>query len=201
NSFLPQVIASKLPDVRFVELRDSVQIDIEGAGTWTARIQGGKPLVASGPADNPLLTLALSAKAIEAGLGRSGVAGIDLDATDVSAPARAIAEALTQELADSVREQVRGTIKFALARGDGMEEALFLGFSSVDPGAPTCTIQTTEDEFREMIELGLTPQQAFMAGKIRLEGDMSIAMTLAMIAMPLLEPGMKFLTGRMKGRG
>jgi len=44
-----------------------------------------------------------------------------------------------------------------------------------------CTIKVTMDNFLEIVEGNLNPQMAFMTGKLRVEGDMSLAMQLGSI--------------------
>lgn len=42
-----------------------------------------------------------------------------------------------------------------------------------------CTITANEDTFREMMDGELDPTSAYMTGKIKIDGDMSAAMTIA----------------------
>ncbi len=44
-----------------------------------------------------------------------------------------------------------------------------------------CTIKVAMDDFVSMSDGSLNPQMAFMTGKLRVEGDMSIAMQLGSI--------------------
>ncbi|MFC3052437.1 SCP2 sterol-binding domain-containing protein [Kordiimonas pumila] len=44
-----------------------------------------------------------------------------------------------------------------------------------------CTITVTKDNFLQIVEGDLNPQMAFMTGKLRVEGDMSLAMQLGSI--------------------
>ena len=44
-----------------------------------------------------------------------------------------------------------------------------------------CTVKVTMDDFKKIAGGELNPQMAFMMGKIRVEGDMSIAMQLGSI--------------------
>jgi putative sterol carrier protein len=48
--------------------------------------------------------------------------------------------------------------------------------------APTdCTVKVSMDDFKEIATGKLNPQMAFMMGKLRVEGDMSVAMQLGSI--------------------
>ena len=44
-----------------------------------------------------------------------------------------------------------------------------------------CTINVSLDDFNQIIDGSLNPQMAFMMGKLKVEGDMSIAMQLGQI--------------------
>ena len=44
-----------------------------------------------------------------------------------------------------------------------------------------CTITANEETFREMMDGDLDPTAAFMTGKIKIDGDMSAAMTMARV--------------------
>jgi len=44
-----------------------------------------------------------------------------------------------------------------------------------------CTVKVTMDNFVQIAEGNLNPQMAFMTGKLRVEGDMSLAMQLGSI--------------------
>lgn len=46
------------------------------------------------------------------------------------------------------------------------------------PHSPGVTISMTSGDFKEMVGGNLNPAQAFMSGRLRLQGDMSLAMKL-----------------------
>jgi putative sterol carrier protein len=73
----------------------------------------------------------------------------------------------------------RGSVRFDMA-DDGFlrlqDETVTTGDGEAD-----CTITASMETFREMFEGDLDPTSAFMTGKIRIDGDMGVAMRLAQI--------------------
>lgn len=199
EAFVPELIASKLAGIDFHPLTDHIEIRIEGVGAWHAKIESGRPALRAGGAQAPLIIAHVGTAAIEAGILRAAQEIPDLEALDVGMPASLIAKLLTQELADQVRANVKGTIKLAV-RNDESEHFALVGFGGLDPENPTCTVHTTEEELLDIVEGEMAPQQAFMAGKIRFEGNMAPAMTLGMIGLPLLLPALRFVKQYLRDR-
>ena len=54
------------------------------------------------------------------------------------------------------------------------------GISKTD-GPADVTLAMSMDDLQEMLTGGLNPQMAFMSGKLKVSGDMSVAMKLAQI--------------------
>lgn len=48
-------------------------------------------------------------------------------------------------------------------------------------GEADCTIKVSLEDFSQIVEGSLNAQMAFMTGKLRVEGDMSIAMQLSQV--------------------
>jgi putative sterol carrier protein len=95
-----------------------------------------------------------------------------------------------QEVADAMGKRVSGktplggTLKFDL----GSAGSLFIDGSggdntvSVNKSDPArCTITMSADDFRELIHGRLQPTSAFMQGKMRVDGDMGLAMKLGQL--------------------
>lgn len=74
---------------------------------------------------------------------------------------------------------IGNTIKFAFDEGviylDGSGEANSV--SNEDKDAQ-CTIRMAMDDFNSLMDGSLNPMTAFMTGKFKIEGDMSVAMKL-----------------------
>jgi putative sterol carrier protein len=92
---------------------------------------------------------------------------------------------LTQKIRERVGDDsgLGATIKFAL----GDEGVIFVdGASSPnsvsnDDNEAQCTIVMSMDDFGELLSGELDPTTAFMMGKLKVEGDMSIAMKLSSV--------------------
>lgn len=52
---------------------------------------------------------------------------------------------------------------------------------TTDEGESDCTITASMETFHEMFEGQLDPTAAFMTGKIKIDGDMGVAMRLAQL--------------------
>jgi putative sterol carrier protein len=87
-------------------------------------------------------------------------------------------------LADKIRERVAGSgfdksVKFDLGE-DGVIVVDGQSVSTDDSGAD-CTITMSKDDFLALTSGDLNPTMAFMQGKLKVEGDMSIAMQLSQV--------------------
>ena len=50
-----------------------------------------------------------------------------------------------------------------------------------EDSAADCTVHVAIEDFKQIVSGDLNPQMAFMSGKLRVEGDMSLAMQLGSI--------------------
>ena len=86
--------------------------------------------------------------------------------------------------ADKLRERLDGSGFSGSVRFD-MSDDGFLRVEdetvTTDEGEADCTITASMATFQEMFEGELDPTSAFMTGKIKIDGDMGVAMRLAQI--------------------
>lgn len=87
-------------------------------------------------------------------------------------------------IADRIREKVSGSgfdksVKFDLG-GDGVIVVDGQSVSTQDAGAD-CTITLSRDDFEALIAGELNPTMAFMSGKLKVDGDMTVAMQLSQV--------------------
>jgi putative sterol carrier protein len=79
--------------------------------------------------------------------------------------------------------KLNATIKFAFKEGG----ALYIDGKSTpntvsnDEGPADCTVKVSLEDFGKLMERKLDPTTAFMMGKIKIEGDMGVAMKLGKV--------------------
>ena len=89
-----------------------------------------------------------------------------------------------QEIADSMKARVEGSgfdrsVKFDTG-ADGVIVIDGTTISTTDAPAD-CTIKLALEDLESLISGDLSPTTAFMTGKIKVEGDMSVAMALSQL--------------------
>lgn len=89
-----------------------------------------------------------------------------------------------QAIADKIKAKVESasfdrSIKFDTG-GDGVIVIDGATLSTTD-GPADCTIKLSLDDLESLIAGDLNPTMAFMTGKIKVEGDMSVAMSLSQL--------------------
>lgn len=89
-----------------------------------------------------------------------------------------------QEIADRIKSKVASSgfdrsVKFDTG-GDGVIVIDGASVSTTDAPAD-CTIRLSLDDLDSLIAGDLNPTMAFMTGKIKIEGDMSVAMALSQL--------------------
>jgi putative sterol carrier protein len=89
-----------------------------------------------------------------------------------------------QDIAASMKDKVASSgfdrsVKFDLG-GDGVIVIDGTSISTTD-GPADCTIKVSMDDFNDLISGDLNPTAAFMQGKLKIEGDMSVAMALSQL--------------------
>ncbi|MEW6271540.1 MAG: SCP2 sterol-binding domain-containing protein [Thermodesulfobacteriota bacterium] len=142
----------------------------EGGGEWALQIAGGKLNVVKGKVDSPLVTYTVSAAdLIDAVNGANGAAP-----TLIIPPRRQ-----GRPGAGAAVKALRGTMALNLTRPQGGEpfklEMCFNGAA-----APRTTMTMAISDYVAMGEGKLNGQEAFMTGKMRVEGDMGFLMQVGM---------------------
>ena len=85
-----------------------------------------------------------------------------------------------QQRIDNLTE-VKGLMKFVVLGERGFELLTHFGTDPI-PDEPATSITVDEEAYRDLRSGALNPQDAFMNGRISIEGDMQMAMQLALAA-------------------
>jgi putative sterol carrier protein len=89
-----------------------------------------------------------------------------------------------QDVVNTIKGRVESSgfdrsVKFDTG-GDGVIVIDGASISTTD-GPADCTIKLSLDDLKNLVAGDLNPTMAFMTGKIKIEGDMSVAMALSQI--------------------
>ncbi len=93
-----------------------------------------------------------------------------------------IVDAAVKSLGDRMAGQnIDGTVEFVIED----EGSLTIDDTGVSPGssggAADCTMTASADTFQSILEGELNPTAAFMSGRLKVDGDMGMAMKLGSI--------------------
>jgi putative sterol carrier protein len=146
-----------------------------GGGDFYVNVEQGRCTAASAPAHPPFLTIALDRAHYEPLWREAGdnVLGFLGGISGMGASIK-----LTKYRVDQIA-LVGGTLLFELTGAGGFRLLARLGDG--EPSEPADTaIRVDTEAYRELRAGKLEPQEAFLAGKIHVEGDMQRAMQLAL---------------------
>lgn len=148
-----------------------------GGGTWYVNFAGGRASAASAPAHPPFLSITLDREHFEPLWREAGdnVLGFLGGVSGMGAPIK-LTRSRVEQLA-----AVKGALLFELTGEGGFRLVAHLGGEPpADDAPPATAIRVDTRAYRELRSGAIQPQDAFLAGQIQVEGDMQLAMQLAL---------------------
>jgi hypothetical protein len=153
----------------------SIRVDVEGGGSFFLDIQAGRMAPSDAPAHPPFLTLRQDRRAFERIAAEAGDSTLALlGGLSGLAGEMKLTRSRIQNLG-----AVGGSIRFEVSGDQGFALLTHFGGKLI-PEGPQASISVDEDVYCELREGRLDPTQAFMDGKLRVEGDVQLTMQLAL---------------------
>jgi hypothetical protein len=177
TSYLPARFAEVAARLGVAASVGSVTARVLDAGEWSLRIDDGVLRVISGAEDDVMLQLTVTRADFDV-LVREPLAEAGEKATVVRVgPLRALAA--NPETARLVRH-VPGSV-LLVARDGPIKHRLLMtpGRRKAELESPDCTIDCALDDLRAVHAGTVAPMQLFTSGKLRITGNVQIAMALA----------------------
>jgi len=163
-------------------LEATLRFDVRGpeGGTWYVNVAEGRSSAADTPAHEPFLAVEIDRRDFEPLWREAGdnVLGFLGGVSGLGTPIK-----LTRSRVEQIA-RVRGTLLFELTGEGGFKLLARLGGGggpgAGEGGGPDTAIRVDTEAYRALRCGTLQPQDAFLAGQIRIEGDMQLAMQLAL---------------------
>jgi hypothetical protein len=157
----------------------TIRIDVRGAdgGVFFLNISAGRAAPGEAALHPPFLTLVLERASFDAFVAEVGGSALGfLGALSGLAQEMKLTKARLDLLAG-----VQGSVRFEVTGAGGF--ALLVHFGPGEPAAePNTSISVERRAYAELRSGALNPQDAFLGGRIQVEGDLQLAMQLALAA-------------------
>jgi putative sterol carrier protein len=177
EDWLPSQL-SGLSGVKPMTIR--VRLDGDGGGAWDLSInEAGLKVGAAGAAEPEVMVAQTVADWKAIAVGEPG-------AVDLAPPQSSPTDILfLDKNAQAMLGQVKGTVRFEVTGYNGRTWQLTVKFGAqpLKP-EPDATISVDAETYGQILARTLPPPQAYFQGKVKLLGDMNLAMQLGMAMMP-----------------
>jgi hypothetical protein len=158
----------------------SIRVDVrgEGGGTFFLNVEKGRMSAGEAPTQTPFLTLVQERTAFERLVREAGDSALGwLGGVSGLAGEMRLTRARLEQLAE-----LEGCVRFEVSGDDGFWLLTHFG-QGAPPEEPSTTIRVAPQTYAELRAGRLDPQNAFMSGQIQVEGDLQLAMHLALAAL------------------
>ena len=184
TDWLPREFASEFGAGKRAASDITVAVELSGGdgGRWVLDVRGGALSVRGegGAGPSPMVQLWMSAQDWRAmAVGEDG-------ANDLAPPQASALDVLFVDPASrQIMNSVKGTVRFEVTNYNGRTWWMHVKFgpqAEADP--PNATIAVEAETYAKVLARQIAPPEAYFSGKIRLSGDTSLAMQLAMAMLP-----------------
>jgi len=164
-----------LEEMRAVDASIGFEVRGPGGGSWFVDVERGRSRAVDAPSHPPFLQIAIDREHFEPLWREAGdnVLGFLGGVSGMGAPIK-----LTRGRVELIAA-LDGTLGFELTGEGGFRLLARLG-AGAPSEPPQTSIRVDAAAYRELRSGALAPQDAFLAGKIAVEGDMQLAMQLAL---------------------
>jgi len=167
-----------LEGMRAVQASLGVEVRGEGGGRFFLDIVAGRLMPVDEPAHPPFLTLVQDRADFEQLVAEAGSSALGfLGGLSGLAGEMKLTRAKVEQLAG-----LQGCLSFEVQGDGGFTLLTHFGAGPV-PAEPTARIAVDREAYRALQDGELNPQEAFMAGQIQVEGDLQLAMQIALAAL------------------
>jgi hypothetical protein len=164
--------------MRAVDATICIEVRGQGGGRFHLNIRAGRMSAGDAPAQAPFLTVVQDLPGFERLAREAGDSALVLlgGLSGLTGELR-----LTRKRVESLG-QLEGAVRFSVAGEHGFALLAHFGGGPV-PDSPSASIAVDEAAYRELRSGQLDPGEAFMNGKLKVEGDLQLAMQLALAAL------------------
>jgi hypothetical protein len=155
-----------------------VDVEGEGGGTFFLNIAAGRLVPGDAPARPPFVTLVQERASFERLVAEVGGSALGF----LGALSGLAAELRLTKTRIEGFAAVRGSVRFEVRGEQGFALLTHFG-SGAPPPEPTTSISVERDAYRALRSGELAAQDAFLSGRIQVEGDLQLAMQLALAAL------------------
>ena len=167
-----------LEAMRAVDATIRIEVRGAGGGSFLLNIREGRMSAGDTASFTPFLTVVQDRPAFEKLARESGDSALALlgGLSGLTGEMR-----LTRKRVESLG-QLQGAVHFSVSGEAGFALITHFGAGPL-PDVPNASIAVDDDAYRELRSGKLDPGAAFMSGKIKVAGDMQLAMQLALAAL------------------
>jgi hypothetical protein len=181
SDYLPRFFAESGETFGHVTSVGSVTIRVEPAGEWSLRLRDGELEVTRGQEDDVVIQVTTPAEdftALLAEMAMQARPAAQRSGSRKGPLGALLADAETSRLV----RHVPGSLLFVARDGEARRRVLFTpGRRAARLDSADCTIECSLEDLRDPGKTGVTPLALFASGKLKITGNIQIAMALSAV--------------------